>query len=509
MHKKPSDSGQPLVVSEVRVRLAPSPTGPFHVGTARTALFNWLFARQNDGKFVLRIEDTDTARSEKKWEKEIIEGLLWLGLEWDEGPNPPEAGKFQIPNSKFQKVLGQYGPYRQSERTEIYKKYLEKLLADGNAYWCYCSKEDLEAERQAMLAQGLAPKYSGHCRMYADKRGLNADLHGKKPQVIRFKMQEAEVEFKDIIRGKVKFDASLFGDIAIARNLNSPLFNFAVVVDDAEMKITHVIRGEDHISNTPKQILLQRALGFAEPQYAHLPLILSADRSKLSKRFAETSLVDYQKQGYLPDAVINFLALLGWHPKEDREVLSREELIKEFDLRRVQKAGAIFNTEKLDWLQKEHLKNLSSADIEERLEQILTARGTAFDKKILGKVIETEKSRVKNLNEFAELVGFFFELPEYDAELLLRQGGSREKTRSILEEILNILQGVRAKELSRQILGNKLEELTKREGRGAVLWPLRVAVSGLAASPDPLEIMEILGAKETERRIKIAIKKLG
>ena len=297
-------------------------------------------------------------RSEKKHEAQIFAGLEWLGLIWDEGP----VGKNQEVRSKEQ---GEYGPYRQSERTAIYKKYLEKLLAEKKAYYCYCSKEDLEAERQVLLAQGLPAKYSGHCR------NLTSPPAGKNPNVIRFMTPETKVEFKDIIRGKVSFDAGLFGDIVIAKDLETPLYNFVVVVDDEEMKISHVIRGEDHISNTPKQILFQKALGFTEPEYAHLPLILNPDRSKMSKRFADTAVLDYKDRGYAPEAMINFLALLGWHPTHDKEIFSLEELVKEFDLKRVQKGGAIFNQEKLDWLQKEHMKQVPTDELVRRIEPLL------------------------------------------------------------------------------------------------------------------------------------------
>lgn len=462
----------------VRVRIAPSPTGLLHIGLVRTALFNWLFARQNQGVFILRIEDTDVTRSEKKYEREILGGLNWLGLDWDEGP------------------------YRQSERTEIYKKYLQKLLDEGRAYYCYCSKEELEAERQAMIAQGLPPKYGGHCR------DLKEPPAGKKQEVIRFKTPEARVEFKDLIRGKVVFDAALFGDLTIAKNLESPLYNFAAVVDDEEMKISHIIRGEDHISNTPKQILLQRVLGFAEPIYAHIPLILNPDRSKLSKRYNETSLLEYRKRGYLPEAMINFLALLGWHPRDDREIFTLEELVQEFDLKRVQKAGAIFNQEKLDWLQKEYLKRLTADEIESLLEPALKEKKIAASKEFLNKVIEIERGRLKTLNEFLELAGFFFKLPNYETGLLIWQKEPASKIKTILENVLKVLKEIGNQTFNRETVSRALSGIISWEGRGMVLWPLRVALSGQAASPDALEIMEVLGREESERRIKIAIEKI-
>src|SRR3989338_1267749 len=296
----------------IRVRIAPSPTGFLHIGTARTALFNWLFAKKEGGLFVLRVEDTDLERSDSKYERDIIENLEWLGLVWDEGPlAAPENKIGELPfSSQSPKYKGDFGPYRQSERLDVYEKHLKKLLDENLAYYCYCSKEELEAERQSMLAQGLPPRYSGKCRA-KPKSGENL-------QLIRFKVSEAKLSFTDLIRGKIAFDTSLIGDIAIAKDLKSPLYNFAVVIDDYEMKISHVIRGEDHIANTPKQILLQKALGFSLPQYAHLPLILDSDRSKMSKRYLATSIKDYRDQGYLPEALVNFMALLGWHPAPEK-----------------------------------------------------------------------------------------------------------------------------------------------------------------------------------------------
>ncbi len=463
---------QKLVPKPVRVRLAPSPTGPFHIGTARTALFNWLFARQNSGKFILRIEDTDKERSKKNWEKEIVDGLEWLGFIWDEF-------------------------YRQSERAEIYKTYLEKLISEGKAYYCYCTKEELEAERQAMLAQGLPPKYGGHCR------DLTAPPPGKKPQVIRFKTPEAEVVFKDIIRGTVKFDASLFGDMVIAKNTISPLYNFAAVVDDEEMRISHVIRGEDHLSNTPKQILLAKAMGFGNVEYAHLPLILAPDKSKLSKRAIETSFSEY-KEKYLPEAIVNFLALLGWHPKRDQEVLGKNELVKEFDLKRVQKAGAIFDLNKLNWLQKEHLRLLGDGKITELLLASLKKIGFSPNKTMVGKIVKTQRERITNLEVFSRDISFFFQLIDYDPKLLVWQKSSPEKTATVLEKTYEIAAGAKSQK-------NFIEEIklfADQEGRGAVLWPLRVALSGLQSSPDPLEISVILDTKEIKKRLEVAIRKI-
>lgn len=465
-------SKEPL--SEIRVRIAPSPTGFLHIGTARTALFNWLFARHCGGKFILRIEDTDLERSDKKFEADIIAGLKWLGLDWDEGP------------------------YRQSERLDTYEKYLRRLLTSGSAYYCECSKEELDREREIQFKNGEAPKYGGKCR--------NKNIPAEKAQLIRFKVNRETVVFDDLIRGKISFDISLIGDIALAKNLRTPLYNFAVAVDDQEMRISHVIRGEDHIANTPKQLLLQRALGFRTPKYAHLPLILDPDRSKMSKRYSATSMDEYRLAGYLPDALVNFIALLGWHPKEDREILSRGELIAEFDLGRVQKAGAVFNIEKLDWLNAQYIRQADTKILKKNLEEILDEN--ALKAPFLDKLIELSRDRISKLSEFQTVNDFFFRLPDYDASLLIWKSAPKEKIRENLRVTQEIIRSAAVKELENKSLESHLMGLADTRGRGEVLWPLRAALSGKDKSPGPFEIMNVLGKEETLRRIGIALEKL-
>ncbi|MEK7162948.1 MAG: glutamate--tRNA ligase [Patescibacteria group bacterium] len=474
----------------IRVRFAPSPTGFLHIGSVRTTLFNWLFAKQHHGEFILRIEDTDIERSKPQFEKDIIEGMTWLGLNWDEGP------------------------YKQSERLNIYEKYLQRLLDEKKAYYCFCSKEQLEGDRQAMLAQGLAPKYSGRCRHLSIKES-EGRLKNNEPTVIRFKTLETEIEFHDIIRGKIKFNTSLIGDIVIAKSLRLPLYNFSVTIDDFEMKITHIIRGEDHISNTPKQILIQRAFGFDEPKYAHLPLILSSDRSKMSKRFLETALADYKKQGYLPEAIINFLALLGWHSKKDKEIFSLEELIQEFDLKRVQKAGAVFNLEKLEWLNTQYIKKLNSTDLIEKMKEFIPPEwGNEENKELLIKVVAIEKERIKTLTDFKELADFFFKLPDYDINLLAwprpaeKTEIDKEKTLANLNLLIEELNKIFKTDFNKENLEKSIMPLTEVWGRGELLWPLRASLSGKETSPGPFEIMEVLGKEETLKRLDIAISSL-
>ncbi len=494
------DSSKNFPEGPVRVRFAPSPTGPLHVGGVRTALFNLLFARKNGGVFVLRIEDTDKERSEKKYENELLQGLSWLGFHWDEGPQPVGDGdQLALGGDR-----GEFGPYRQSERTHIYKKYLEQLIANKDAYYCYCAKEDIEAQRQAMLAQGLPPKYNGHCRNVTESPA------GKSPQVIRFKTPEIKVEFKDMVRGKVVFDAALFGDMIIAKDLESPLYNFAVVIDDSLMKISHVIRGEEHLSNTPKQILMFRTLGFKEPIYAHIPLILNADRSKMSKRFADTALLNYRERGYVPEAMVNVLALMGWHPKGDKEIFSLEELMSQFDIERVQQAGAIFNEEKLDWLNREHIRLMPVSKIVPLITPFLQKKNIAIkDEALLARVVGVQMSRAKTLEELVDISGFFFAIPEYEASLLIWKDSSTLKEVSdILNHAKKILDTIPAEHFDRGSISAVMPSILGDKSRGIVLWPLRVSVSGQASSPDPVEIMEVLGKDESLRRLDIAIKKI-
>ena len=482
--------------TEIRVRFAPSPTGYFHIGSARTALFNWLFAKNQGGKFILRIEDTDTERSKKEFETDLLENLKWLGLDWDEGPDPAKPAQYR----------GDFGPYRQSERLSLYEGYLTRLLAENKAYWCFCTKEELEMERQSMLAQGLAPKYSGKCGKIP-LEGAEKRLKSGEKAVIRFRVPQTETTFSDIIRGQVKFDSNLFGDIVIAKNLREPLFNFAVVVDDFEMKITHVIRGEDHLSNTPKQILIQKALGFSEPKYAHMPLTLAADRSKLSKRYAETSLNEYKKTGYLPEAMVNFISFLGWHPKEEKDVMSREELIQEFDLKRMQKAGAIFNVTKLDWLNSQYIKQIPIQKVKETMEDFIPTEWLENEILLL-KVFNLEKERINTLAEFKSLADFFFELPDYKTELLSWKEMEKERVVSNLKLLVTEIEKIEEKDFILEKIENKIMPLTEAFGKGELLWPLRVALSGKDASPGPFEIMDALGKEETLRRLNIAIKKI-
>jgi glutamyl-tRNA synthetase/nondiscriminating glutamyl-tRNA synthetase len=327
-------------IDKPRVRFAPSPTGQLHIGNVRTALYNWLFARKTGGTFVLRIEDTDVERSEKRYEDQLMEDMRWLGLDWDEGPD----------------VGGPYPPYRQSDKMGVYRSYAERLIRERKAYYCFCTAEELESERQQATAQGGQPIYSGKCRRLDPAEAERRRAAGE-AAAIRLKIPEHPIRFHDIVRGDVEFSNEVVSDPIIVRSSGMPVYNYVVVIDDADMKITHVIRGDDHISNTPKQVALYEALGLPVPEFAHLSTILGPDRERLSKRHGATSVANFREMGVLPEALMNYLALLGWAPSGgDREIFSKDDLIREFSLERVTPAPAIFDNDKLNWLNRHYLK---------------------------------------------------------------------------------------------------------------------------------------------------------
>ncbi len=471
---------------EVKVRIAPSPTGFLHIGLARAALFNYLFAKKNEGSFILRIEDTDLERSSPQFEKDIIESLKWLGLEWSDGP------------------------YRQSQRLDSYNKYLDELMAEDKAYYCFCSKEELEAQRQYQMSIGEAPKYSGKCSNLA-KETVKKYIAEKKPSIIRFRTPSKKVSFDDLIRGRLEFDTGLIGDMVIAKDLRTPLYNFAVVIDDFEMKISHVIRGEDHIPNTPKQILIQETLGFQRPKYAHLPLILGTDRTKLSKRHGAVSISVYRKEGYLPEALINFMAFLGWNPGEEREIYSLPSLVKEFSLDKVQKGGAIFNIKRLDFLNGFYIRQKSIDRLTEACLPYLKESGLiseeVVDLEYLKKIVAIYQERLKKLSEISELTDFFFkDKLEYDKSLLKWGEMSDKEILSSLEKLEKLLSKIKPEDWTKENLENLLLLEAEKTGgdRGRLLWPLRVALTGKEASAGPFEVAEILGKEKTIQRLKEA-----
>lgn len=426
----------------VVTRFAPSPTGHLHIGGARTALFNYLFAKKHDGAYLLRIEDTDKERSEQKYENALLAAFDWLNITSD-GP-----------------------PVRQSQRLPEHQAALEKLIADGHAY----EAEESEAG-------------SG--------------------KVIRFKNPHIRITFTDLIRGEVTFDTTDIKDFVIARNRNEPLYHLAVVVDDGAMGITHVIRAEEHISNTPRQILILEALGLERPTYAHVPLILGQDRSKLSKRHGAASVVEYKNAGYLPEAVINYLALLGWHPEGEQEIFTLEELVKQFDITRVQKGGAIFDFEKLDWINKEHLNRLPDDVFKEGIKAFLPS---SYHTDMLTKLVPILRERVSKYSDINEdEVSYFFRAPTYNAIDLLWKDDSKDLAIKHLEHTLECLRALNIGAFLEPQIKDALWDYATKEGRGSVLWPLRYALSGRDKSPDPFVLAEILGKDEVISRITHAL----
>lgn len=464
-------------MSTPRVRIAPSPTGYMHVGTARLALFNLAFAKQQHGSLVLRIEDTDKQRSKKEYEEAIFEGLRWLKIVPDEGPEQS----------------GPYMPYRQSERVAFHTQALQSLLQVNKIFYCL-HKAGSEEE---------------HAVHWCDDRDKNLSSG-----ILRFKTpRDRDIIFQDLIRGEMKFNTETVGDFSVARSLESPLYHFAVVVDDHVMKITHVLRGEDILPSTPKHMLMQEALGYEQPTYGHLPLVLGPDRSKLSKRHGPTSLLEFREKGYLPEALINFLALIGWNPGTDQEIFSLEEFIQEFSLDKVQKSGAIFDFQKLDWMNGEYIRKKPLAELVSLCIPFIAdflqtpIPNDQFSREYIERVVALEQPRLKKLSEIGERVDYFFRQPVYDRELLRWKSMDDKGIGNSLESSQAILLGLdypEEAEVPKEVLEETFLRAIGDGDKGSLLWPLRVALSGKKASPGPFEIMAVLGIKESLTRIKRA-----
>ncbi len=476
----------------VRVRFAPSPTGKLHLGGARTALFNFLFARSQNGVFILRIEDTDKERSTKEFEEDIIDSLDWLGLHWDEGP------------------------VRQSERIDLYQKIIEELLNRDLAYFCFCSKEELEIRRQEQLTRGEAPRYPGTCRNLTKKEALDK-ISRKVPYVIRLKVPEKIITFKDFLRGEIPADYRQIGDFIIAKKENEPLYVLANTVDDHYQGITHVIRGEEFLSTTPKQLLIYKYLEWPEPIFVHLPLVLGQDRSKLSKRHGAKSISEYRQEGYLPEAILNFIALLGWHPEKDREIISLEEMIKEFKLERLHKSPAIYNEAKLNYFNKYYLRIKKGEELISLLDfssygrwrddNFLANNNLCYSYNKVLKIIELGKERAILLKDILSSVSFFFEDFDYPAELLIWRDVPQNKIKENLILIKKEFAKIEDEDFTSEKIKAILDNLAP-QGKGEFFWPLRVALSGKDASPPPFDLAEVFGKEKTIALIDKALNKL-
>jgi glutamyl-tRNA synthetase len=473
-----------------RVRFAPSPTGYLHVGGARTALFNWLFARKHGGIFVLRIEDTDVERSSDEMVEGILDGLRWLGLDWDEGP----------------KVDGPYAPYFQSQRLDRYREMAGRLVASGAAYYCYCTPDELKSRRAAAETQGLTWRYDRTCCSLSAADVAARERDGT-PRAIRFRVPDAKTRFDDLVHGPIEFDGANIEDFVILRSDGHPTYHLSVVSDDVEMAITHVVRGDDHISNTPKQILLYEAVGAPVPKFAHVPLILGPDKKRLSKRHGATSVMEYAKQGYLPEAMVNFLALLGWSPGTDQELFARDELVSAFALDGISGGNAVFNIEKLEWFNLQHIMRLAPDALAARLKPTFEHAGLWRDEYLTNRhawffaVLELLKPRARRLDDFVLQGRFFFADPiEYDAAAVdkhLRVAGMREH--------LLALDAAFAELPSFDAISTEAALRSVADTRGVkaatLIHAIRVAITGKMVSPGLFDVLALVGRERARARI--------
>lgn len=487
-----------MLQQEIRVRFAPSPTGPFHIGGARSALFNWLVAKKYNGKFIMRIEDTDLQRSTKESEENIKDALKWLGITWDEGAD----------------VGGPYGPYRQTERLDTYQKYTEQLLNEGKAYYCYCSEEEIEAERQAQQEKGETPRYGGRCRNLTEEEISQFIAEGRKPTVRFHVLENKQIVFKDMVRDTISFDSNGVGDFVIVKSDGVPVYNYAVVIDDALMHITHVIRGEEHLSNTPRQVVLYEALGFAAPEFGHISLILATDRTKMSKRHGATSVDQYRNLGYLPEAIVNYLALLGWSPVGEQEFFSLEELIEAFSMDRVSKSPAVFDIDKLNYISSQYIKKATPEVVTELVLPHLKTAGYISDdisseqKTWLVSVVAELQEYISHGAEIVKHIDIFFndnvEFENEEAAEVLRDADIPQVMDSFREKLQALATvdapGVKA------LLKSITKEL--KLGGKKVFMPLRVVLTGKMHGPDLDKIIALVGKERILARLANTLDKI-
>jgi len=480
--------------AQVRVRFAPSPTGYLHVGGLRTALYNYLFARSRGGRFVLRIEDTDQSRKVEGAMENLIETLHWAGIAYDEGPG----------------VGGDAGPYIQSERLSLYQEHARRLVGLGHAYYCFCTPERLDELRKRQSAEKLNPGYDRHCRGLSQE-AVAERLKAGEPHVIRMKVPtEGAVELDDVIRGHVSIAAEMLDDQVIIKSDSFPTYHLAVVVDDHHMGITHVIRGEEWLPSTPKHVLLYRYFGWKLPLYAHLPLLLNPDRSKLSKRQGDVAVEEYRAKGFLPEALVNFVALLGWNPGDDREIFTMDELAREFTLERVGKSGAIFNLDKLNWLNFQHLRRMSDPALLALVKSALAhspLKDSAVSDEGLVRIIEAMRERSTFVQDFIDKCPYFYAPPEsYDPDVVKKRWKPESpKLLKALAEAFGALERP-----TKEAYEASLEATAARlgVGRGELIHPLRLALTGMGVGPGLYDIVHILGQQESLQRIERAIERL-
>ncbi|MDD4178988.1 MAG: glutamate--tRNA ligase [Candidatus Margulisbacteria bacterium] len=475
----------------VRVRFAPSPTGALHIGGARTALYNWLFARHHHGKFILRIEDTDRERSTLESNKAIFDGLEWLGLDWDEGPN----------------IGGPFGPYFQSERLEIHQKHVQQLVDEGKAYYCFCTPEELAEKRKLAEARKEAPRYDGHCRQLSPAE-VKAKLASGQPKVVRFLLPAVgDTIVEDQILGTVTFKNEVLDDFVLIKSDGFPTYNFACVIDDHLMEITHVIRGNDHLSNTPRQMLLYQAFGWAPPKFAHIPMILGKDKARLSKRHGATSVIDYSDLGYLPDAMLNYIAKLGWG-FGDQEIFSRAELIEKFTLGRVNKTPAVFDMDKLNWLNGQYIRSVLPERLFDLCESLLIEAYGNHDLAYMKRVVAVLTDRLVLIKDVVPLAAYFFkddfEFDPKGVEKYFRQPNAKQILTALKDQLLAL--STFTKEQIEPVFKTLATELNVK--LGVVIHPCRLALTGRLESPPMYDVVEILGKERVNQRLEKAIKGL-
>jgi len=474
----------------VRVRFAPAPTGLLHIGNARTALFNYIFAKRHGGTFILRIEDTDVERSTETSMDRILEDLQWLGIRWEEGPDKG----------------GSAGPYRQSQRLPLYNDYAEQLFREAKAYKCFCSNERLEALRKEQISKGVMPRYDGRCRSLSKEEISKLESEGVRP-VLRFQIGKGSIVFEDLVHGRMHFESEGMGDFIIIRSDGMAAYNFACVIDDHLMHVTHVIRGEDHLSNTPRQILIYQALGWQSPVFAHHPLILGKDRSPLSKRHGATAVSQYREEGFLPEALLNYLVLLGWSPPSGEEILPLEKIVEDFSLGDVSKSAPIFNRKKLEWLNSHYIRKKEEEPFSELLLPYLEKAGLTIhqiDPNHLTKISGLLKENIVILSQIEEYLGIFFDekfLFEEGAKTVLLDSGNRET----LPLILNVLEA--SSEITPDNCSSLLSQLEEKTGRkGKNLYaPLRAGVTGKMKGPELVKTLPLLGRERMIKRLKMAL----
>lgn len=507
---------------KIKVRFAPSPTGYLHIGGLRTAFYNYLFSKKNGGEFVLRIEDTDQKRFVDGAVEGLVKSLEWAGIDWDEGvflsnQQSVTGNQKKEVSKKYPGIveIGGFGPYIQSERLELYKKYADELVKAGKAYYCFCEHERLEKMREGQQAKKQAPMYDRYCLTNVGEEEINENLKKKCPFVVRLKVPKGEVlEFDDIIRGRVRFNTDTIDDQVLLKSDGFPTYHLANVIDDHLMRISHVIRGEEWLPSTPKHVLLYDAFGWEVPTFAHLPLLLSTDKKKLSKRMGDVAVEDYIEKGYLKEALLNFVALLGWNPGQGRtqEIFSFDELIDEFELSRVHKAGAVFDLKKLDWINGQYIKKMTAEELIEKALPFLgekdffaNAPGECKNNDYLARVLEIEKERLQKLSDVGEENKFFFnDLFMYDPKLLLWKEMAFADVEKSLMNSKAVIKGIGEDSWNR----DDLAELFLREAgdkRGEFLWPLRVALTGQQKSPSPSDVAWVIGKEEAIRRIERAL----